>query len=135
MDLTTPALLFPAISLLFLAYTNRFIVLAQLVRDLHSRYTAEPNDILLRQIENLQKRLNIIRYMQVFGAASFFLCVLCMFLLFANNAPIADMVFVGSLLLLMASLGLCLWEIHISIEALTVQLSDFKTKTKTKKHN
>ena len=34
----TPALLFPAISLLLLAYTNRFLALANLVRRLHDEY-------------------------------------------------------------------------------------------------
>lgn len=71
MELTTPALLFPAISLLMLAYTNRFLTLAQLVRELHARYKQETNQLIAGQIENLRRRLVIIKYMQLFGALSF----------------------------------------------------------------
>ena len=77
LTLTTPALLFPAISLLMLAYTNRFIVLAQLVRDLHREYTKQPNPALEGQINNLRSRIVIIKNMQIYGALSFFFCVAC----------------------------------------------------------
>ena len=43
----TPALLFPAISLLLLAYTNRFLALANLVRRLHDEYNREHKSPLL----------------------------------------------------------------------------------------
>src|SRR5690606_1133492 len=46
LDLTTPALLFPAISLLLLAYTNRFLALASLIRKLHEDYKGNPKAIL-----------------------------------------------------------------------------------------
>ncbi len=72
LTLTTPALLFPAISLLLLAYTNRFLVLAQLVRDLHSKYIKNPDQLLLGQIDNLRRRISIIRDMQFMGVSSFF---------------------------------------------------------------
>jgi Protein of unknown function (DUF2721). len=42
-NLTTPALLFPAISLLLLAYTSRFLALAALMRELHVRYKTQPD--------------------------------------------------------------------------------------------
>lgn len=124
LTLTTPALLFPAISLLLLAYTNRFLVLAQLVRELHQRYKTDPNDVIAGQMENLQTRINLIRHMQVLGAASFFLCVLCMFVIFAGWLLIADAVFGLSLILLMASLALSLRELKISVKALNLQLGD-----------
>ena len=57
LSLTTPALLFPAISLLLLAYTNRFLTLANLIRDLHARYTANPDQILLWQLRSLRYRV------------------------------------------------------------------------------
>ena len=85
LSLTTPALLFPAISLLMLAYTNRFIVLAQLIRDLYARFKDNPDETIKGQIYNLRKRIKIIKYMQVFGAISFFFCVTCMFLIFARQ--------------------------------------------------
>lgn len=124
--LTTPALLFPAISLLLLAYTNRFLALAALVRELHGRYQTQPDQWIKGQIENLRYRIVIIRNMQSFGIASFFGCVLCMFLLFAGQPTLGKYVFGTSLLLLLVSLGLSLREILVSIEALQLQLHDIE---------
>lgn len=126
LSLTTPALLFPAISLLLLAYTNRFLTLAALIRELHGRHKANPERALLAQIANLRYRIILIRNMQVCGVSSFFLCVLCMFLLFAGQPAIAQYVFGLSLLLLLASLGLSVREIHISINALNLQIQDLE---------
>lgn len=124
LNLTTPALLFPAISLLLLAYTSRFLTLAALTRDLYARYRAEPDARLKGQLLNLRYRIGIIRSMQIFGVASFFGCVLCMFLLFAGQQVIGTWVFGGSLLLLLISLGLSLRELIVSIDALMLQISD-----------
>ncbi|WP_242876029.1 DUF2721 domain-containing protein [Cellulosilyticum sp. I15G10I2] len=126
LSLTTPALLFPAISLLMLAYTNRFIVLAQLVRDLYTKYKQEPDIVLKEQIRNLRIRLKIIRNMQIFGALSFFFCVMSMFLIYANYLFFANIVFGLSLLLLLISLGFLVMEVQISINALNIQLEDFE---------
>lgn len=126
LSLTTPALLFPAISLLMLAYTNRFIVLAQLVRDLYTKYKQEPDAALKGQINNLRKRLKIIRNMQIAGALSFFFCVMSMFLIYASSLFFANMFFGLSLILLLISLGLLVMEIQISINALNIQLKDFE---------
>ncbi|MCC5811521.1 MAG: DUF2721 domain-containing protein [Ectothiorhodospiraceae bacterium] len=123
LTLATPALLFPAISLLLLAYTNRFLALAALIRDLQSRYRDTHEETLYLQIENLRRRVVLIRNMQVLGVASLFLCVLCMLLLMAGWTLLAQVLFVVSLLLMLASLGLSLWEIQISVAALNIQLS------------
>src|SRR5579859_7291603 len=124
LTLTTPALLFPAISLLLLAYTNRFLALAALMRELYARYRTEPHPRIKSQLANLTYRIKIIRNMQICGIASFFGCVLCMFLLFAGQATFGKWVFGISLLLLLVSLGLSLREIQVSIEALTLQIAD-----------
>lgn len=126
LSLTTPALLFPAISLLMLAYTNRFIVLAQLIRDLYSKYKQEPDIVLKDQIKNLRSRLKIIRNMQIFGALSFFFCVMSMFLIYAGSIFFANIVFGFSLLLLLTSLGFLVIELQISVNALNIQLKDFE---------
>jgi hypothetical protein len=126
LTLTTPALLFPAISLLLLAYTNRFLALAALIRDLHRRYRAEPDALTRGQIENLRVRIAIIRNMQIFGVASFFLCVLCMFTIFAGLLQIGAYIFGVSLVLLMISLAFSLRELMISIRALQLQLEDLE---------
>ena len=90
MTLTTPGLLFPAISLLLLAYTNRFLVLAQLIRELNAREGESIRPVVVAQITNLRKRIKLIRTMQVYGVGSFLLCTLSMFALFIefNNASI-----------------------------------------------
>lgn len=124
LSLSTPALLFPAISLLLLAYTNRFLTLAALIRELYSRYKTQPDKKIIGQLHNLRYRIIIIRNMQIFGVSSFFLCVLCMFLLFAGLALVGKIVFGLSLLLLLASLALSLRELQVSVDALTLQIQD-----------
>jgi hypothetical protein len=124
LTLTTPALLFPAISLLLLAYTNRFLTLAALMRELYAQYKAQPNPRIKGQLANLRYRIVIIRNMQVSGVASFFFCVLCMFVLFAGQRMLGTWLFGVSLILLLISLGLSLREIQVSIDALTLQLAD-----------
>ena len=124
--LTTPALLFPAISLLLLAYTNRFLTLANLMRDLYARYKAEPSPKLLGQIENLKYRVVIIRNMQVAGVSSFFCSALTMFFIFLGQMLLAQWIFGASLLLLLASLALSLREVQVSIDALNLHVSDIE---------
>jgi len=129
--LTTPALLFPAISLLLLAYTNRFTVLAGLLRELDGRYRQDPEEHIFLQIRNLQKRIGIIRSMQIYGVLSFLGCVLSMFLLFQGQVLVGEWVFSGALFLLLVSLGLSLLEAHISVKALNLQLQDLLDVKKT----
>lgn len=124
--LTTPALLFPAISLLLVAYTNRFLKIAGRIRDLHSEYKTTESSILKSQITNLRKRVVLIRNMQAFGLLALFSCVLCMFVLFAGKIFIGKIIFGASLILLMISLGLSFREVQISIEALNLALSDME---------
>lgn len=125
MTLTTPALLFPAISLLLLAYTNRFLAIASLIRSLHKKFRENPEHVIIKgQIKNLKIRLNLIRNMQIFGISSFFLCVLSMFMLFSNNEQWGNYSFGASMLLLLVSLGVSLREIQISTTALNLELSD-----------
>jgi Protein of unknown function (DUF2721) len=126
LTLTTPALLFSAISLLLLAYTNRFLALAQLVRNLHSVYREKKDTGILGQIHNLRKRLHLIRQMQFAGITSLLLCVLCMFLIYINQMAFAEAIFGVALLLLIFSLALSAWEIHISVRALDLQLGDLE---------
>ncbi len=125
--LTTPALLFPAISLLLLAYTNRFLTLANLIRELHAKYKAHQEDILLAQIKNLRYRVILIRDMQIFGVSSFFLCVVTMFMLFIGQEMAGKIAFGISLLCLLISLALSLREVQVSVDALNFRLSDIES--------
>ncbi|MBC5773794.1 DUF2721 domain-containing protein [Pontibacter sp. KCTC 32443] len=127
--LTTPALLFPAISLLLLAYTNRFMALANLIRSLKKRYATTHSHLVFGQIENLRTRLVLIRNMQALGISSMFGCVFCMFILFAGYDTTGKYLFGLSLLLLLGSLGLALREIQISVNALTLELNDLEEET------
>ena len=124
--LATPALLFSAISLLMLAYTNRFLALAALVRNLHALYKEKPDDVLFGQIRNLRRRLHLIRWMQVAGIASLLLCVLSMLLIYVRSLLAAAIVFGAGLVLMIASLALSLWEIQISTDALDLHLRDIE---------
>ncbi|MDB5729288.1 MAG: hypothetical protein JWR25_775 [Noviherbaspirillum sp.] len=120
MNLTTPALLFPAISLLLLAYTNRFLVLAQLIRQLRSQENL--TDVVIRQIANLRSRITMMRRMQALGVTSFILCALSMFLVFIDLLLIAQYVFGISLFLLVLSLLFSLVEILVSTKAIEIEL-------------
>jgi hypothetical protein len=126
MNLTTPALLFPAISLLLLAYTNRFMVLAQLIRQLHTQYQTNLKDVVIRQIANLRIRITLIRRMQALGVLSFILCAMSMLLVFVNLILVAQYVFGVSLLLLVLSLVFSLIEIAISTKAIEIELEDME---------
>ena len=126
--LTTPALLFSAISLILLAYTNRFLSYAALIRDLHAKFQLHKDEILLGQIANLRRRLYLTKNMQIFGVTSLFLCVLTMFLIYAGYQEEAFWVFGVALLLLIVSLGLSILEIQISVKALDLHLSSMENK-------
>ncbi|WKK84783.2 DUF2721 domain-containing protein [Marivirga arenosa] len=125
-SLTTPALLFPAISLLLLAYTNRFLAIANLIRSLHARYMQE-NDVKIKaQISNLKKRVLLIRNMQLLGISSLFFCVVSMFTIYQEHQMAGSIIFGFSLVLLMISLLLSIIEIQISVKALNIQMGDIE---------
>ena len=129
MELTfgTLALLFPAISLLLLAYTNRFVALANLVRKLHDEYKeGKGTGILVQQIKSLRQRINLIRYMQGLGVFSFFLCVVTMCCIYYNWTTMAKFAFTFSLLSLLLSLIFSLLEIIKSTNAIELELSDME---------
>lgn len=127
LQLSTPALLFSAITLLMLAFTNRFLAIATLIRGLHKNYLKDPDqEIIVEQIHNLRRRLTLIKNMQLFGVFSFLLCVICMYLLFLGYTSAANWVFVISMLSLLVSLGISLIEIQISTKALNLELSDME---------
>lgn len=129
LNIQTPALLFPAVSLLLLAYTNKFLAIASLIRKLVSDYEKKQKHYLLKQIRSLRRRLMLIRWMQVCGVASMLLCVITMFFVYEGWQVWAKILFAASLLLLMASLVITLVEIVLSAGALRVLLKDLEEKT------
>jgi hypothetical protein len=126
LSLTTPALLFSAISLIMLAYTNRFLAYAAVIRNLHDIYLQKKETSLLRQINNLKLRLNLTRWMQIFGISSLLFCVLTMFLIYIHIYTIAIWVFGFALVLLIISLVLLIKEIQISAQALQHHIADIE---------
>ena len=126
--INTPALLFPAISLLMISYTTRFLHLANLIRHLHASKASGPEQLVLKQIHNLRRRLLLIRNMQAAGVTSLLLCVICMFLLFSSQLGIAQACFAVSLVFMIASLVLSLMEIWISVDAVNLQLNGIQVK-------
>lgn len=126
LTLETPALLFSATSLILLAYTNRFLTLANLIRNLKKNYLERKESDVLLEIRNLNLRLSLIRWMQLAGVMSLFLSVMAMLFVYLQYPMPALYIFGSSLLSLLISLGLSLWEISISVEALRVHLKDIE---------
>ena len=126
LSLTTPALLFSAVSLILLAYTNRFLSYAQLVRTLKEQHLQHPSKVTRAQIDNLRRRLHLRRTMQLLGVTSVFLCVVTMFLIYVGLMLLSAYVFGAALLLLVGSLGVSIWEIQISVRALEIHLKDME---------
>ena len=124
LPLSTPSLLFPAISLLMLAYTNRFLGLANVVRSLHATWRTSGDPALVAQIDNLRRRIGIIKRMQTLGVLSMMACTISMALLFFGNQMGGQIAFAFSLVVMIASLGLSLWKIQMSGTALDLQLRD-----------
>ena len=124
LSIETPALLFSATSLILLAYTNRFLTIAQIIRNLKKNYDDNHNKSILLEIKNLNLRLTLIRYMQLFGVMCLFLSVFAMLLLYVNQGNFGIYLFGASLLCLLISLGISFWEISISVNALRVHLKD-----------
>jgi hypothetical protein len=123
----TPALLFPAISLIMLAYTNRFLALSSRVRNLHDKYQNQEQKLLIHgQIKNLRYRLKLIKNMQALGVVTFLGCILCMYLIYVQFMLAANVIFALSLISFSASLLLSLLEIQLSTKALELELSDME---------
>lgn len=127
-SINTPALLFPAISLIMLAYTNRFLALANRVRTLHDKYNKvdEQQAIIHRQIKNLRYRLKLIKNMQALGIVTFILCIICMYFIYINQMFMAHFIFAISLICFTASLCISLVEIQLSTKAIELELSDME---------
>lgn len=126
MTLSTPALLFGSISLLLLAYTNRFLVIAQLIRNLYDHDRESPDSSTRKQISNLQQRVTLIKYMQTFGVVSFILCTASMFGIFLEHDLLGRWAFGAAVVALLVSLSLSLWEVVISTRALDYLLQQME---------
>lgn len=129
-EISTPALLFPAISLLLLAYTNRFLTTGQIIRSITHQAREHSELELAGQIENLKKRLELTKWMQFFGVVSMLMCTISMFSLFLGFYDVGKKIFGLSLLTMCLSLCISLWEVYISSNALNLELKDLYDKCK-----
>ena len=134
MTITTPSLLFPAISLLLLAYTNRFVVLTNVIRQLSNTANSTSESVVRRQMDNLRLRIQVIRRMQAFGVLSFVLCTLSMFSLLLHWYLTGQFLFACSLVLLVISLLFSFYEVNISTEAINIELEKFDARVSSEKN-
>lgn len=128
LTLATPSILFSAISLIMLAYTNRFLSYAQVIRSISAIYNDNPSPQMLEQIKNLRKRLYLTRSMQILGILSLLLCVVCTFFIYVGWHMMAVYIFAAALVALIVSLGISIQEIIISARALEIHLDSVKKK-------
>ncbi len=122
-NLSTPSLLFPAISLIMLAYTNRFLGLSSVIRHLHGEYQQNPDKTIIHQIHNLRRRVSYIRNMQIYGCVSITLCISSMIFVFYDNQPLGIITFIASLVSMIVSLLISGYELLLSGDALNILLA------------
>ncbi|MBT3852279.1 MAG: DUF2721 domain-containing protein [Gammaproteobacteria bacterium] len=128
MEITTPALLFPAISLLFVAYTSRLHSLSVLIRAMTTDGSNESKTMHAKeQLNILKKRVNYIKRMQVFGILSFIFNLITIICLYINYDYLANYIFGFGLFMLSASLFFALLETLISTKALNIHLKNYKS--------
>jgi hypothetical protein len=128
-DLTTPAVLLSTISLLILAYTNRFLTATNRTRELYKEYRLQPieaerDDNLLQQIKSQVRRIRLIRDMLTLASLCLFIFVLTMFLIYNGLQQLAHWTFWLGLLLLMVSLALSTRELYLSTTAIEIHLKE-----------
>lgn len=124
LNVTDPAILFPGISLLFLAYTNRYLALATIIRDLN-KFIARSTDYdenREKQIKNLLHRVTLIRLMQLYGILAFLCCTLSVATLLLGLLTIGKLSFAGSLFFMFVSLLYAFLEVARSGDGLRIEI-------------
>ena len=130
LDLTTAALMFPAIPFLMLTFGTRFTVVSELIRKIHDEYASEINldDVrtkrMLGEISTLKKRLLMIQINQTLTSLSFFVNLLTIFALFMGHQNLSKLLFGIVLILLMLAIILFIVEIGIATKSLNLHLED-----------
>ncbi len=122
LTLVTPSILFSAVSLIMLAYTNRFLAYAQVIRNISAEYEKSGSPSIPPQIANLRKRLRLMRTMQILGILSLLLCVVSTFFIYIGWQQAGIWTFAAALLSLIVSLAVSIREIVISVHALDIHL-------------
>ena len=128
--LTTPAILFSTVSLLYVAYTTRFVAISNLIRTLKTRFELDHEQQVLQQIANLRTRVLLIRNMQLAGIISLILSSISMVFIYIGNQNAGFIIFGLSLLFLIYSMLLAAREIWISVESLNIELNSIQELSK-----
>lgn len=131
LDLTTPAIIFPAISLLMLAYTNKFLALSSIIRQLSAKaiIASDASDKnLIKQIRNLRLRISLLKVIQSQALLSIFNCLISIILLYTGITFWGNLFFVLSLVLMMMSILVAIVETMISGNALNIELEKLEKK-------
>jgi ABC-type multidrug transport system permease subunit len=126
LTISTPALLFSTVSLMMIAFTNRYLAIASLIRELHEKFQKNAEENYVAQIKQLHRRVYIIRNIQFIIVCSLFLSAVSMLCIYLQYQSVAQALFFTALLMQIAALGLSIWEISISIHALKIELSDME---------
>ena len=134
LNITTPGLIFPSISFLLIAYSNRFLAIATLIRDLKTKFSENKAEILLKQIKNLRYRLKLIRWMQAVAVFGMLLALLSIFALYLNSPMLGNAFFIFAVISITTSLSIALVEIMFSGRALDLELEDIQDHMKEKKN-
>lgn len=123
----TPALLFPTVSLLMLAYTNRFLGITSVIRKLHTDMSTDESNhqFYFSQIQSLSLRINLIVLAQKTGVMSLLSCVLSMIVLMISHEA-SFILFSIALIFMAISLIMIFKELSHSKKALNYILDDCK---------
>ena len=125
LNISTPALVFPALSVLMLAYTNKFIAISKRIRSLHAEHIANPNRNIKNQIDILNKRITYIRNMQISALSGFSVNILSMLFIFLELNNFAIILFVIGIMLVFTSLIICILEIYTSSQVMSILLEEY----------
>lgn len=131
--LTTPALLFPAIAILMLGYVNRYLGTASVIRTFKKDYDAGYKHIeVVSQINILKKRIELSRQMLTAGILALLFACLSMFLIFAGLQLAGIVIFSLSLIAMIISMFISLYETSLSNKALLIEVNDILKKEQHK---
>jgi len=122
LNITDPAILFPGISLLFLAYTNRYLALANIIRQLNKVIDDHFDENREKQIQDLLARVKLIRLMQLFGIMAFISCILSISCMLFGFQTAGEYAFGGSMACMFVSLCTAFIEVSKSGDGLRLEI-------------
>ncbi len=131
--ITTPALLFPAIAILMLGYVNRYIGAASVIRAITKDYSTGHRRVqVVEQLQIMQKRIGLFRYMLEIGAFALAMACLSMFLIFVDKQQAGNLVFGLSLVAMITSTLVSFYETVLSNQSLNIEINDVYQKEANK---